>query len=278
MNRNQKETMKALLQTTRQLGETIKEVSNMIKLGRISSADAIGLIDGFRAHLREVQIEHEDNPEIAASLQPFVDLCTKVRAEIPEGQQAEFPVEPVTMAIGEIFTEDQLEAMGNAYPDVNAIERIIAAGLPEINRRVGHACYPRYLAYMVVQAMQETLGQADLDQPPSEEDDEEGENSTEGFWSPPMPGVFEPRFPLGAITTTRGALNAFEQKYMFTCLKRHAHGDWGDLDAEDTQRNDDAVFSGQRILSAYVDPDKRKLWIITEADRSRTTFLTPDEY
>ena len=73
---------------------------------------------------------------------------------------------------------------------------------------------------------------------------------------------------------------------MQKCLARHLTGDWGCVCAEDRQANDDALSEGLRILSAYpIDPAKpsegfgeNTLWIITEADRSVTTFLLPEEY
>lgn len=61
-------------------------------------------------------------------------------------------------------------------------------------------------------------------------------------------------------------------------LARHAAGDWGDLCGEDRAANDRAVAVGARILSAYHTPEGVKLWIITEADRSATTILLPEEY
>lgn len=60
-------------------------------------------------------------------------------------------------------------------------------------------------------------------------------------------------------------------------FKRHVRGDWGDLDEQDKQANDKALQDGSRILSAY-GKGETKLWIITEADRSATTILRPDEY
>jgi hypothetical protein len=60
-------------------------------------------------------------------------------------------------------------------------------------------------------------------------------------------------------------------------LARHVTGDWGDLDEHDKQANDEAVTDGSRILSAYGTGEK-KLYIITEWDRSVTTILRPDEY
>ena len=93
-------------------------------------------------------------------------------------------------------------------------------------------------------------------------------------------------FDLGQIVATPGALAACSREYMQQCLALHVRGDWGCIDAEDRKANFDALFSGERILSAYpIDPAKpcegfgdNTLWIITERDRSATTFLLPDEY
>ena len=60
-------------------------------------------------------------------------------------------------------------------------------------------------------------------------------------------------------------------------LRRHQSGDWGDLDEEDRRENDYAVSRSLRIFSAYGKSPSR-LWVITEADRSVTTILQPDEY
>ncbi len=61
-------------------------------------------------------------------------------------------------------------------------------------------------------------------------------------------------------------------------LNRHALGDWGDLDAEDIQANYEALTDGDRLLSLYQFEDGFKVWIITEADRSATTILLPEDY
>ena len=61
-------------------------------------------------------------------------------------------------------------------------------------------------------------------------------------------------------------------------VRRHVHGDWGIVDEEDKMSNNQAVDQGTRILSAYRLPTRDKLWIITEADRSATTLLLPEEY
>ena len=95
-------------------------------------------------------------------------------------------------------------------------------------------------------------------------------------------------FPLGRILATPGAVNAleFQRQGLMAYLIRHALGDWGCVCPDDAATNDEAVRDGYRILSAYpIDPDKpckgygdNCLWIITEADRSVTTALLPDEY
>jgi hypothetical protein len=87
-------------------------------------------------------------------------------------------------------------------------------------------------------------------------------------------------FELGRIVATPGALQALEaageQPAQF--LDRHASGDWGELDEEDKRENEFSLRNGFRILSAYTTAAGEKIWIITEADRSATTFLLPEEY
>ena len=87
-------------------------------------------------------------------------------------------------------------------------------------------------------------------------------------------------FPLGRIVATPGALQALEasgeQPSVF--LDRHVAGDWGELDDEDKRENDLSLRNGLRILSAYTTAAGEKIWIITEADRSATTLLLPEEY
>jgi hypothetical protein len=62
-------------------------------------------------------------------------------------------------------------------------------------------------------------------------------------------------------------------------LWRHQRGDWGEVPAEDATENELSVTGGFRIMSVYVLPKTSvKVWVITEADRSVTTILLPDEY
>lgn len=87
-------------------------------------------------------------------------------------------------------------------------------------------------------------------------------------------------FRLGRLAATPGALDALEQSGQQPAhfLARHAAGDWGEVCAEDRRLNDLAVADGSRLLSAYHTAKGVKLWVITEADRSQTTLLLPDEY
>ena len=88
-----------------------------------------------------------------------------------------------------------------------------------------------------------------------------------------------PRFELGRIVATPGALELMERCGMDASglLSRHVTGDWGNVDAEDAQENELSVREGFRILSSYGTEDQQ-VWIITEADRSATTFLRPEDY
>jgi hypothetical protein len=90
----------------------------------------------------------------------------------------------------------------------------------------------------------------------------------------------EPRFLLGRIVATPGALEALEsnEQQVMELLQRHVVLDPGELDEEDQQTNLDAVENGGRIFSSYLLNDGTKIWVITEADRSSTCLLLPDEY
>jgi len=87
-----------------------------------------------------------------------------------------------------------------------------------------------------------------------------------------------PKFSLGNVYATPGALEALTSSEIATCLQRHHRGDWGELDAEDNAANDQSLIDGSRLLSAYHNAADIKFWIITEADRSATTVLLPSEY
>lgn len=90
----------------------------------------------------------------------------------------------------------------------------------------------------------------------------------------------QPRFTLGQVVATPGALDTLRQANQtpFEFLQRHQAGDWGEVSPEDKQENDFSVVQGFRILSAYTLNTGVKLWLLTEADRSYTTLLLPEEY
>ena len=85
------------------------------------------------------------------------------------------------------------------------------------------------------------------------------------------------RFPLGQMAITANASLRLATEEVLTALRRHASGDWGDLCPDDTLANDIALQQGGRLLSAY-GHNQHRFWVITEADRSVTTVLLPEDY
>jgi len=105
--------------------------------------------------------------------------------------------------------------------------------------------------------------------------------------NPTMPAIEErqvqrkmPPFSVGAVVATPAVWEHFLENNIDLeeyLIRRHLQSDWGDVPHEDAVANDFAVLNGLRILSAYVAANRR-FWIITEADRTVTTFLFPEEY
>jgi len=91
-----------------------------------------------------------------------------------------------------------------------------------------------------------------------------------------LPAVFNP----GNIAATKGFMDKCPPKYALAALAMHLVGKWGTVCPEDAELNDIALKDGNaRLLSKYPLPDDPgDFWIITEADRSATTFLLPSEY
>ncbi|NTZ82554.1 hypothetical protein FCJ61_05945 [Burkholderia metallica] len=89
-----------------------------------------------------------------------------------------------------------------------------------------------------------------------------------------------PRFRPGRIFATPAALEviADAKVSILDLLIRHLRGDWGQLSESDRQQNELSVEAGLRILSSYVLPNQQTVWVITEWDRSATTFLLPGDY
>jgi len=93
--------------------------------------------------------------------------------------------------------------------------------------------------------------------------------------------IHPPLFSLGQVVATPGAIDLLDRTGTNATglLNRHQHGDFGDMTADDVAENMRALKNGDRVLSAYeLGPNKEKLWILTEYDRSVTTLLLPMEY
>lgn len=89
-------------------------------------------------------------------------------------------------------------------------------------------------------------------------------------------------FQMGQLVATAGVAARMNEpefnNFVMESLKRHASGDWGDLSQEDKKENEFSLGKHLRLFSAYKKEGQPKIWIITEADRSVTTVLFPEEY
>lgn len=88
-------------------------------------------------------------------------------------------------------------------------------------------------------------------------------------------------FELGLLLVTNGINDKLDSvrfsKEITVALQRFTNVDWGEMDPEDIEANNEALRNGERLFAAY-ETSEGKIWIITEADRSATTILFPDEY
>ena len=89
-----------------------------------------------------------------------------------------------------------------------------------------------------------------------------------------------PKFPLGRVCATPGALAVIKQsgQTAWEFLQRHAVGDCSDVRTDDAQANEDRLTDGARLLSCYQTHNGTTIWIITNANRSTTMLLLPEEY
>ena len=87
-----------------------------------------------------------------------------------------------------------------------------------------------------------------------------------------------PLFPIGQIVATASIAETVPRRILRAALQRHALGDWGIISASDKRENDLAVNAYEQLLSAYLDQDGNKFWIVSSASREVTTFLRPEEY
>jgi len=86
------------------------------------------------------------------------------------------------------------------------------------------------------------------------------------------------KFRVGHIVTTPNALETLTHEDILRGLQRHMAGDWGDVDEHDRAANDLALHEGTRLFSVYQSAQGAVFWIITEADRSSTCILLPEDY
>jgi hypothetical protein len=93
------------------------------------------------------------------------------------------------------------------------------------------------------------------------------------------------KFDLGQTVATPAALKAISEAGQTPdfFLDKHIQGDWGEVDDDDRNANDEALVDGSRLLSAYRTLKGERLWVITEAtddegQRAATTIIRPEEY
>ncbi len=86
------------------------------------------------------------------------------------------------------------------------------------------------------------------------------------------------KFPLGQTVITIAAHQALNLIDVYASITRHQHGDWGEVCSHDRNVNQQALKHGFRLMSVYRDRGGTNFWIITEADRSVTTVLLPEDY
>ena len=82
----------------------------------------------------------------------------------------------------------------------------------------------------------------------------------------------------GACFVSRQAAKRLNRDDAMECLERHFVGDYGDITDYDWKANELACQYGFPVVSSYVDRKKNRFLIVTDADRSATTILLPEEY
>ncbi len=86
------------------------------------------------------------------------------------------------------------------------------------------------------------------------------------------------KFRLGKIVSTPNALDHLTQADILLAIQRHQAGDWGDVSENDRQENELSLKQRGRLWSVYHSANGIKFWLITEANRSHTTVLMPEDY
>lgn len=91
-------------------------------------------------------------------------------------------------------------------------------------------------------------------------------------------GLLPAKFRLGQIVATPQALSQLTPEDILRAIQRHQAGDWGDVGDEDRRENELSLEKGFRLLSVYRSANGTRFWVITEADRSSTCVLLPEDY
>jgi len=86
------------------------------------------------------------------------------------------------------------------------------------------------------------------------------------------------RFETGLLVCTRGVIGEISEVDVAVAFNRHRQGDWGLVCEEDRIENELSLEHHYRLMSVYENSEGKRFWIITEADRSATTVLLPEEY
>ena len=86
------------------------------------------------------------------------------------------------------------------------------------------------------------------------------------------------KFEVGQLGITPGAQELIPMQEVEIALNRHASGDWGNVCEDDRGQNEWALEHEARLMSVYESSEGESFWIITEADRSSTTVLLPEDY
>ena len=86
------------------------------------------------------------------------------------------------------------------------------------------------------------------------------------------------KFRLGRIMCTPNAKTRLSEEDISRAIMRHQGGDWGNVNEHDRQANERALVEGTRLWSVYFGTQGTRFWVITEADRSYTTVLLPEDY
>ena len=83
---------------------------------------------------------------------------------------------------------------------------------------------------------------------------------------------------LGGVVITSKAQAGLASYEVIEALLRHFRGDDGDLDEFASRTQEKRALEGFRRLSVFRSANGGRFWLITEADRSRTTILLPEEF